>query len=169
MGIFVPKLWCCDYHNSNVGCSKKLPGVSKCPSRPTPSKKCIIQSMNPTKNTNILCKITNHHFFLRHPVYIYIYIYIYHKDGKVGGDSSALGRHVREKHGDNHNIKFSKRVLAHYLSLTHQHQVADAATIDSIEDDKLINTRVEKGLDLVRVASQSVSRHRPAVVPGSRS
>ena len=48
------------------------------------------------------------------------YAYKLHSEGKVGGNSSVLGRHVREKHGDNHNIKFSMRVLAHYLSLTHQ-------------------------------------------------
>ena len=55
-------------------------------------------------------------------------------------------------------------VLSHYLGETHQRQVDESTRIDNTEEDKLINTRGERGPDLIR-ASGTVARSKPSYEP----
>ena len=74
------------------------------------------------------------------------------------------GRHITEKHNGDHSVKFSMRVLSHYLGETHQRQVDESTRIDNTDEDKLINTRGERGPDLIR-ASGTIARSNPAYGP----
>ena len=92
------------------------------------------------------------------------YQYGLHKRGLEGGRKSVCGRHVVEKHQGDHSVSFSMSVLSHYLGETHQRQVDESTRIDCTEEDRLINTRGERGSDLIR-ATGTIARSKPASGP----
>ena len=92
------------------------------------------------------------------------YQYGLHERGLEGGKKSVCGRHVAEKHQGDHSVTWSMTVLSHYLGETHQRQVDESTRIDNTEEDKLINTRGERGSDLIRT-SGTVARCKPGYEP----
>ena len=69
-----------------------------------------------------------------------------------------MGRHVQEVHQGDHNIKWTMRVFSHHLAETHKRQITEAVRIDMADPDSLINTRKERGSDLVSQASGVIKR-----------
>ena len=45
--------------------------------------------------------------------------YQHSKKGNVSGKDSVLGRHVREKHDNNHEVAFSMKIVSHHPCNTH--------------------------------------------------
>ena len=86
-----------------------------------------------------------------------------HQRGLKGGETSFIGRHVAEKHNRDYNVTFKMKVLSHHLSQCHQRQVAEAVMIREIGQDSLINTRGERGTDLVSEAANTITRSPPVV------
>ena len=50
------------------------------------------------------------------------------------------------------------RVFSHHLAETHKRQITEAVRIDLADPDSLINTRKERGSDLVSQASGAIRR-----------
>ena len=69
--------------------------------------------------------------------------------GSESGKDSALGRHVVECHGGNHNIGFKMVITGHYPSQTHIRQIAESARIKLCKSSSLIDGRDERDSDLV--------------------
>ena len=73
-----------------------------------------------------------------------------------------MGRHVDEKHGGDHTVKFSMTVLSSHVAQPHVRQCSEKARIDHIGQDNLINARGERATDMVSQTSSTVPRSRPA-------
>ena len=86
------------------------------------------------------------------------YQYKLHSEGKEGGKQSVMGRHVQEVHQGDHTVQWTMRVLSHHLAETHKRQCTEAVRIDLADPDSLINTRKERGPDLVSQASGAIRR-----------
>ena len=82
------------------------------------------------------------------------------QEGKKGGETSVMARHIRERHDGDFDTKFKMSVTSHHLNQTHQRQVSEAVRIGEVEEDHLINTRSERPSDLVSEAGARVSRGR---------
>ena len=81
--------------------------------------------------------------------------YRLHEGGKEGGKKSVMGRHVASEHGGDYSTAWTMTVLSHHLLKTHERQVNEAVLIDEYDSGTLINTRCEKGADLVSGPSLS--------------
>ena len=92
----------------------------------------------------------------------HLYQYKLHGEGKKGGKDSVMGRHVDEKHGGDHTVKFSMTVLSSHVAQPHVRQCSEKARIDHIGQDNLINARGERATDMVSQTSSTVPRSRPA-------
>ena len=75
--------------------------------------------------------------------------YRLHEEGKEGGKKSVMGRHVASEHQGDYTTSWTMTVLSHHLLKTHERQVHEAVFIEELDSGNLINTRSEKGADLV--------------------
>ena len=80
------------------------------------------------------------------------------KEGKRGGASSVMARHVREAHEGNMDIGYKMEVLSSHLQQTHVRQCAEAVRIKEVPENLLINNKSEGGSDMVSRGSSQVTR-----------
>ena len=79
-----------------------------------------------------------------------------HKEGKLGGKESVLGRHIVEDHNSKYeDVSWAMKVETHHLGQPHQRQCHEKVYINEYGT---INTRTEQDTDRISQAASSISR-----------